>query len=112
MIYIIDISSNGIETEKISDDLYQNNDFTLTVKAVNDAPVLLQSFEYLSILGDSGAASAVHSTILCDIFPLIYSNDFTLTVKAVNDAPVLLQPFEYLSILGDSGAASVVHRSM
>ena len=45
MIYIIDISSNGIETEKISDDLYQNNDFTLTVKAVNDAPVLLQPLD-------------------------------------------------------------------
>ena len=112
MIYIIDISSNGIETEKISDDLYQNNDFTLTVKAVNDAPVLLQPFGYLSILGDSGAASVVHSTVFGDVFPLIYSNDFTLTVKAVNDAPVLLQPFGYLSILGDSGAASVVHRSM
>ncbi len=62
MIYIIDISSDGIKTEKISDDLYQNNDFTLTVKAVNDAPVLLQPFEYLSILGDSGAASVVHCT--------------------------------------------------
>ena len=63
MIYIIDISSNGIETEKISDDLYQNNDFTLTVNAVNDAPVLLQSFGYLDILGDSGAAAMVHRSI-------------------------------------------------
>ena len=63
MIYIIDISSDGIKTEKISDDLYQNNDFTLTVKAVNDAPVLLQPFGYLSILGDSGAASVVHRSM-------------------------------------------------
>ena len=48
---------------KIINDLYQWNYFTLTVKAVNDAPVLLQPFEYLLILGDSGAASVVYRSM-------------------------------------------------
>ena len=59
----IDISLDDIITEKVSDDLYLCNDFTLTVNAVNDAPVLLQSFEDLEILGDSWAAAAVLSRI-------------------------------------------------
>ena len=64
IIYSIDLSSDGIIiTEKVCDDLYLYNDFTLTVNAVNDAPVLLQPFEYLSILGDSGAASVVHRSM-------------------------------------------------
>ena len=59
----IDISLDDIITEKVSDDLYLCNDFTLTVNAVNDAPVLLQPLEDLEILGDSGAAAVVLSTI-------------------------------------------------
>ena len=64
MIYIIDISSDGIKTEKISDDLYQNNDFTLTVKAVNDAPVMLQPLEAFEISEEAEAASVVQSNKL------------------------------------------------
>ena len=99
----------------ITSNLYLCNYFTLTVNAVNDAPVLLQPLEVLEIDEDSGAASVVlYTIILGDVFHLIYCDDlylrnyFTLTVNAVNDAPVLLQPFEDLEILGDSGAAAVV----
>ena len=63
MIYSIDISSDGIITYKVSDDLYLCDDFTLTVNAVNDAPVLLQPFEDLEILGDLGAAAMVLNTM-------------------------------------------------
>ena len=63
MIYSVDISTDDITTAKISSNLYLHNYFTLTVNAVNDAPVLLQPFEDLEILGDSGAAAVVLSTI-------------------------------------------------
>ena len=63
MIYSIDISSNNILSDKISDDLYWHNNFTLTANAVNDAPVLLQPLEGLEIVEDSGAAAVVLSTI-------------------------------------------------
>ena len=63
MIHIINMRSDGIITRRISDDYYLCNDFTLTVNAVNDAPVLLQSFEDLGILGASGAAAVVLSTM-------------------------------------------------
>jgi len=115
MIYSINISSDYIIIEENVSNLHWQNDFTLTVNAVNDAPFLLQPFECLEILGDSGAAALVHRTPFSDLSPLIYSddlhwqNDFTLTVNAVNDAPFLLQPFECLEILGDSGAAALVH---
>ena len=63
MIYSVDISIDDITTAKITSNLYLRNYFTLTVNAVNDAPVLLQPFEDLEILGDSGDAAAVLSTI-------------------------------------------------
>ncbi len=63
MIYSVDISKDDITTAKIVSKLYLRNYFTLTVNAVNDAPVLLQPFEDLEILGDSGAAAMVLSTI-------------------------------------------------
>ena len=63
MIYSVDISTDDITTAKIASNLYLHNYFTLTVNAVNDAPVLLQPFEDLEILGDSGAVAAVLSTI-------------------------------------------------
>ena len=63
MIYSIDINVNEITIAKIVSDLYLCNDFTLTVNTVNDAPVLLQPFEDLEILGDSGAAAVVLSSI-------------------------------------------------
>ena len=59
MIYSVDISTDDIITANFVSDLYLRNNFTLTVNTVNDAPVLLQSFEYLIILGDSGAAAMV-----------------------------------------------------
>ena len=63
MIYSVEIILYDIITENITDNLYQSSDFTLTVNAVNDAPVLLQPFEDLEILGNSGAAAMVFSTI-------------------------------------------------
>ena len=59
MIYNADISSNDITIENISNDLYWFNDFTLTVNAVNDAPVLLQPLNCLEIIEGSGAAAVV-----------------------------------------------------
>ena len=63
IIYIIDISLNGIMKEKINNDLYLLKDFTLTVNTVNDALVLLQPLEGLEKVEDSGAAAVVQSTI-------------------------------------------------
>ena len=63
MIFSVEISTNDITTTKIASYLYLYNYFTLTVNAVNDAPVLLQPFEDLEIVEDSGAAAMVFSTI-------------------------------------------------
>ena len=63
MIYSVDISTDDITTENIASNLYLLNYFTLTVNAVNDAPVLLQPFEDLEIVEDSGAAAMVIRTI-------------------------------------------------
>ena len=63
MIYSVDISTDDITTVKIASNLYLRNYFTLTVNAVNDAPVLLQPFEDLEIVEDLGAAAAVLSSI-------------------------------------------------
>ena len=59
MFYSMDIRSDYIIKEKISSEEYWYNYFTLTVNAVNDAPVLLRPFEDLEILEASGAAAAV-----------------------------------------------------
>ena len=64
MKYIINIYTYDIRTAKITSNLYLSNYFTLTVNAVNDAPVLLQPLEGLEIVEDSGAASVVLYTIL------------------------------------------------
>ena len=45
MISSVDISLDYIIEEQIISDLYRFNNFTLTVNAVNDAPVLLQPHE-------------------------------------------------------------------
>ena len=50
MLYSVDIFTDDITTAKIASNLYLRNYFTLTVNAVNDAPVLLQPFEDLEIL--------------------------------------------------------------
>ena len=63
MIYSVDINTDDITTAKIASNLYLRNYFTLTVNAVNDAPVLLQPFDDLEIVEDSGAAAMVFSTI-------------------------------------------------
>ena len=63
MIFSVEISTDDITTTKIASYLYLYNYFTLTVNAVNDAPVMLPLFEDLEILGDSGAAAVVLSSI-------------------------------------------------
>ena len=63
MIYSVDISTDDITTTKIASNLYLRNYFTLTVNAVNDAPVLLQLLEGLEKVEDSGAAAVVLYTI-------------------------------------------------
>ena len=50
MIYNVDISSDDIITIEMVSNLYLCNGFTLTVNAVNDAPILLQPFEYRGYL--------------------------------------------------------------
>ena len=69
MLYSADISSDEI-TEVIC---YLRYDFTLTVNAVNDAPVLLQPLEVLEIDEDSGAAAVVLYTILGGLVLPIFS---------------------------------------
>ena len=64
MIYSVDISTDDITTAKIASNLYLHNYFTLTVNAVNDAPVLLQPLDGLEIIEDSEAAAVVLYTIL------------------------------------------------
>jgi len=58
MIYSREYFLDYVIKEKIIRNLYRRNDFTLTVNAVNDAPVLLQSFEDLEIEEDSGGCSS------------------------------------------------------
>ena len=50
MNYSIDINSDYTAKVELGSDLYYSKDFTLTVKAVNDAPIVLHSLEesYLS----------------------------------------------------------------
>ena len=101
MIYSIDISSDGVITENISDDLYLRKDFTLTVKAVNDAPIVLHPLEELYLIGDAAMVlSTFYYNVEGDI--MNYNKDFTLTVKAVNDAPIVLHPLEELYLTGDA----------
>ena len=63
MNHSVKINSEDIITEDIRDILCQCNDFTLTVNAVNDAPVLLQPLEYFEIVEDTRAAAMVQSTV-------------------------------------------------
>ena len=73
MIYNVDISTDDITTAKIANNLYLCNYFTLTVNAVNDAPVLLQPLEGLEIVEDSEAAAVVLYTILGDMAHPIFN---------------------------------------
>ena len=41
MNHSIDINSNYTSKVELGDDLYYSKDFTLTVNAVNDAPIVL-----------------------------------------------------------------------
>ena len=73
MIYSVDISTDDITTTQIASNLYLCNYFTLTVNAVNDAPVLLQPLEGLEIVEDSGAAAVVFYTILGGLIHPIFN---------------------------------------
>ncbi len=53
------ISFDDITTVEISDALYMHDDFTLTVNAVNDAPIVLHPLEYLAILENPRDAAMV-----------------------------------------------------
>ena len=75
MIYSVEIILYDIITENITDNLYQSSDFTLTVNAVNDAPVLLQSLEAFEIVEDSGTAAMVLYTVFGDVSHLIHSDN-------------------------------------
>ena len=66
MFYSVENSMDNIIKEKISSTICRCEDFTLTVNAVNDAPILLQPYENLEILEDFGAATVVLSTV-CDV---------------------------------------------
>ena len=53
MNYNLNINSNYINIVELSGDLYYSTDFTLTVKAVNDAPIVLHPLEELYFTGDA-----------------------------------------------------------
>jgi len=55
----LNISSDNMIIREIINNFYRYNSFTLTAKAVNDAPVLLQPIEDNYILDDSRAAAMV-----------------------------------------------------
>ena len=52
MNYSIDINSDYTAKVELGDALYYSKDFTLTVKAVNDAPIVLHPLEELYLTGD------------------------------------------------------------
>ena len=70
MIYSIEINSADIETADIINYFYCCNNFTLTVNAVNDAPVLLQPLVGLEIIEYSEAAAMVQSTVFSGLVHL------------------------------------------
>ena len=53
MNYSIDIHSDYTAKVALGFDLYYSKDFTLTVKAVNDAPIVLHPLEELYLTGDA-----------------------------------------------------------
>jgi len=55
-------------TVQVSDgEFIQSTDFTLTVKAVNDAPIVSQPLEDIELLEDSGVATMVLSNVFSDV---------------------------------------------
>ena len=69
MISNVDISLDYIIEEQIISDLYRFNNFTLTVNAVNDAPVLLQPHENY---GKYSWAAAMVQNIVFDVVHPIF----------------------------------------
>ena len=53
MNYSIDINSNYTAKVELGGNWYYSKDFTLTVKAVNDAPIVLHPLEELYPTGDA-----------------------------------------------------------
>lgn len=71
MINRVDISSAYIIEEQIINTLYSFNNFTLTVNAVNDAPVLLRPHEdHEIVLKYSGAATMVQNIVFDVVHPI------------------------------------------
>ena len=84
-------------------DIYEyKTDFTLTVKAVYDAPIVLHPLEESYLTGD---AAMVLSTFCYNVEGdiMYYSKDFTLTVKAVNDAPLVLHSLDGIYLTENAG---------
>ena len=65
MNYNLNINSDIVKADEIVSNFYWYISFTLTAKAVNDAPVLLQPLEGLEIVEDSRAAAVVLNTYIC-----------------------------------------------
>ena len=53
MNYSIDINSDYTAKVELGGDLYYSKDFTLTVKAVNDAPIVSHPLEESYLTGDA-----------------------------------------------------------
>ena len=53
MKYSIDINSHYTAKVELGGDLYYSKDFTLTVKAVNDAPIVLHPLKESYLLVDA-----------------------------------------------------------
>ncbi|SVC83170.1 uncharacterized protein METZ01_LOCUS336024, partial [marine metagenome] len=68
IIPITNYNGNLQVTASVSDGEYvDSTDFTLTVNAVNDAPIVLQPLADISLLEDSGAATMVFSSYFGDM---------------------------------------------
>ena len=53
MNYSININADYTDKVELGGDLYYSKDFTLTVKAVNDAPIVLHPLEESYLVGDA-----------------------------------------------------------